>query len=499
VPGSGNTTVPSPDDEAPLRPSGPRFVPALVLCWAPIEPDRVGEVALVDAERSSEWILGRDLLPEDDPAAPVRFVQQRPGANRHSGALGGINISRRQLHIRVTDAGLDVTNIGAAVLSINGHEAAKNIPHSIAPGAVFALRAHSTYRLTTRPVLLPSVGQSIERHPFGHPDADGIVGESPAAWTLRAEIAAAGRTHKHVLILGPTGTGKELAAHAIHRLSERRGPFVAFNAANVTPSLAESILFGNAANYPNPGTPERLGLFGEAQGGALFLDELGELPIEVQARLLRALEGQYTRLGESRPRNHAVIVVAATNRDPSAIKDDIFHRFGAIVRVPALADRKEDIPLLVRALIVAERGRNPALAGRFVHPAEPGEYPHVVVSSRLVVAMLGATYDGNVRAVSRLLDRAMTDTQTVELNPPADMAEWHMSRTIPPRVNGAPEPSPTPEPQPDALALTESVIRRTLVECGWNVTLAARTHGLSRDALVRRMEKLGIRRPSLPP
>jgi DNA-binding NtrC family response regulator len=492
VPGSGNTTVPGVDDEAPSRAAGPRFVPALVLCWSPVEPDRVGEVALVDPDRSFEWILGRDLLSEDDPASPVRFVQQRPGANRHGGALGGATLSRRQLDIRVTASGLDITNIGAATLTINGHDVAPKVAHSLAPGAIVGLRTHSTYLLTMRPTVLRASASTLALHPFGHPDADGMVGESPAAWALRAEIAAAVRMRTPTLILGPTGTGKELVAHALHRLSGRRGPFVPYNVANLATSLSESILFGNARNYPNPDTPERPGIFGEAEGGTLFLDELGELPIELQARLLRALEGQYTRLGESRPRNHDILIVAATNRDPSTLKHDIVPRFGARVTVPALAERMEDLPLLARALIVSKDRVSPELAARFVLPAEPGEYPHVAVASRLIVAMLGRTYAGNVRDVDIFLNRAMTDCETPLLNPPVEKAAFRVPPTMPPPGNGGRDDKPKHEHRPDRSRLTDAVVRKALGESHWNVTAAARALGVSRDALIRRMEKLGI-------
>jgi DNA-binding NtrC family response regulator len=137
-------------------------------------------------------------------------------------------------------------------------------------------------------------------HAYGGPDAHGIVGESPAAWDLREQLARAAATDDYVLIQGESGTGKELAAAVLHKGSKRaKGPFVAHNASNFTLSLLDSELYGNSANYPNPGMPARQGLFGSADRGTLFLDEVGECPLEVQAHLLRVLDAGTGKSGPS--------------------------------------------------------------------------------------------------------------------------------------------------------------------------------------------------------
>src|SRR5262249_39430583 len=154
-----------------------------------------------------------------------------------------------------------------------------------------------------RPARLPAPPEA-GAHPFGEPDADGLVGESPAMWALRGAIAAAARRDLHALVLGPSGTGKELVARAIHARSARSGrPLVARNAATIPESLMDAELFGNVRSYPNPGTPERAGLIGQAHRSTLFLDEIAELPVSLQAHLLRVLdEGDYQRLGEATAR-----------------------------------------------------------------------------------------------------------------------------------------------------------------------------------------------------
>jgi two-component system nitrogen regulation response regulator GlnG/two-component system response regulator HydG len=134
---------------------------------------------------------------------------------------------------------------------------------------------------------------------FGGADADGFVGESPALWRLRDRIAFAARLSQHDLLHGPSGSGKELVARAVHRMSPRgRRRLVSHSAADIPATLIETELFGVRQDYPNPGTPARDGLVGQADRTTLFLDEMGLLPMELQGKLLRVLDdGEYRRLG----------------------------------------------------------------------------------------------------------------------------------------------------------------------------------------------------------
>ena len=180
------------------------------------------------------------------------------------------------------------------------------------------------------------------------------MGETPAGWALRDRIAFAAHADGHVLVHGESGTGKELCAAAIHGLSARfERSLVACNAVTFPTGLVDVELFGNAKNYPNPGTAERDGLIGEADGTTLFVDEIGELPATLQAHLLRVLDrkGEYQRLGEARVRCADLRVVAATNRAVTELKHDFAARFTLKVEVPPLSARAADVPLLVRHLL----------------------------------------------------------------------------------------------------------------------------------------------------
>jgi DNA-binding NtrC family response regulator len=230
------------------------------------------------------------------------------------------------------------------------------------------IRGNAMFLFVMRPVVVTVPGRGLgPPHAFGEPDADGIAGEGPATWTLRAAIASAVLADCHAFVAGESGTGKELVARAIHRQSGRGGMLIICNAATLVSTLAESLLFGNIANYPNPKTPERKGLVGEAHKGTLFIDEIGEMTKELQTRLLRALENRVTRLGETVERTVDVRFVGATNQDHGVVmRLDVFRRFPYVVYAPTLAQRIEDVPLIASALVQDIAKENPRLTAPFV-------------------------------------------------------------------------------------------------------------------------------------
>ena len=251
-----------------------------------------------------------------------------------------------------------------------------------------------------RPARLPAVD---DVHPFGTADPDGWVGEGAASWELRRHVHLIAQRSMHVLVTGPSGSGKELVARGVHRRSKRPGAFVARNASTIPESLADAELFGNRANYPNPNTPQRPGLIGAADRGVLFLDELGELPEASQARLLRVLDdGEYTRLGESQQRVARLRVLGATNRDPQYLKHDLLARFPVRVRVPGLSERREDIPLLVHHLLGQIQREDPAVLARFL--SEDGV---ARVDFGLLAALVSHPYRAHVRELASLLWHAI--------------------------------------------------------------------------------------------
>ncbi|MEZ4321484.1 MAG: sigma 54-interacting transcriptional regulator [Myxococcota bacterium] len=435
----------------------------LVLAWSHREPQRVGEVGFV----AGPTVLGRG----DASGARVRFVRSRPGVEEDRGPLGSPSISRDQLELEPVGDGIRVRCVGRCPMRIDGAPCSEGV---LEPGSTLELQNELVFVATHRVRDLAPI-PDLPLHPFGQPDAYGIVGEGPAAWALRERVRFAASTDGHVLVLGQSGTGKELVARALHRASARADrPFVARNAATVPEGIVDAELFGHARNYPNSGMPEREGLIGEARHGTLFLDEIGSLRHDLQAHLLRVLDpdGEYTRLGESRPRRADLRVVAATNAAPEQLKPDFRARFRVLLRVPALEDRREDIPLIARHLL-ARASADPQLRGRFFD--DRGE---ARVAPALVVALIRHGYELNVRELDALLWDAMGASGASYLG-------------LPERLRADPEPgSDSPAPELDA-----ATVLRVLERCDDNITEAAHQLGLpSRFALYRLLRKLGIQR-----
>ncbi len=306
--------------------------------------------------------------------------------------------------------------------------------------------------------------EALAGHAFGQADGSGMVGESAAAWRLREDLAFVGPRHGYALLLGPSGAGKELAARAVHA---GRGPWLARNAVTIPESLADAELFGNVKDYPNPGMPDRRGLVGEADGGALMLDEVGDLPEPVQARLLRLLDdGEYQRLGEARPRRSSVRLIGATHRAPESLKHDLLARFRHQVHVPGLGARREDVPLLARHLLRQAR-REDALVDRFFVGDEPR------LAQGFVEALLLRDWHTHARELDRLLWDAIRHSR-------GEVLDGILPAAVPPAArDGA---------VPDAKAVAPA-----LAACGGNGSQAWQQLGLrNRDQLRRLVRKYGL-------
>jgi two-component system nitrogen regulation response regulator GlnG/two-component system response regulator HydG len=452
----------------------PREVLALVLAWSREEPGRAGEVALINGGQ----ILGRGGPRAEDTLPRVRFLRQRPGKNTPTGPLDSLHVSRAQLRLAPLGDALLIESIGLCPLLVNGVRVTRA---EARPGDTVQLEHELVFLVAHRPEQLPELRSSRlgADVPFGAADPFGFVGETPAAWALRDGLAFAARTEGHVLVRGESGTGKELCVAAIHGLSARfERPVVARNAATFPAGLVDAELFGNAKNYPNPGTAEREGLIGEADGTTLFLDEIGELPATLQAHLLRVLDrkGEYQRLGESRVRSADLRVVAATNRAVTELKYDFAARFTLKVEVPPLSARAADVPLLVRHLLARAAAGNEEVRRRFCD-AKQGAF-EVRVDPALVDRLLRHTLRTNTRELAQILWQALAESRgdTVELTEGVArrLAEGTPSRTV-------------------TAELGRAEIEAALLAAKGNVTRAARALGLkNRFVLYRLMKKVGV-------
>jgi formate hydrogenlyase transcriptional activator len=310
-------------------------------------------------------------------------------------------------------------------------------------------------------------------------DFEEIVGESPVLKAVLTQVETVGPTSSTVLIRGETGTGKELIARAIHELSPRKGrTLVKMNCAAIPTGLLESELFGHERGAFTGAIAQKIGRFELADGGTLFLDEVGDIPLELQPKLLRVLqEQQFERLGSTRTKRVDVRIVAATHRSleemvaEGTFRSDLYYRLNVFpVVLPALRERREDIPRLVRYFVQKfARTMNKTIE------SIPSE-----------AMTLLATYDwpGNVRELENAIERAVILTSGPVLNVP--LAEFR-------------RPSNAPSPQDGTLEATErEAILKALRESHWVIggaTGAARRLGMKRTTLHSRMEKLGIVRP----
>jgi DNA-binding NtrC family response regulator len=318
----------------------------------------------------------------------------------------------------------------------------------------------------------------------GH-DFREIVGGSPALRRLLDQLALVAATDSTVLVLGETGTGKELVARAIHDRSPRRErPLVKVNCAALPRELVESELFGHEKGAFTGATQQRRGRFELADGGTLFLDEVGELPLEAQAKLLRVLQEQeFERVGGTRTLRADVRLIAATNRDlgrraeSGEFRPDLFYRLNVFpVTVPALRERREDIPPLVAHFLA----RSARKLGRTFDGIAPAFLDRA------------AAYDwpGNVRELENVVERAaiLSRGTTLEATEP---------------LGASPAPARQEVPAPAMVAGTlEEVervhIERVLGQTRWVIEGeqgAARTLGLNPSTLRGRLRKLGIRKP----
>ena len=305
---------------------------------------------------------------------------------------------------------------------------------------------------------------------------DNIIGDSPAMHEVFSVVGQVANSRATVLLLGETGTGKELLAEAVHRASPRSNqPFVIVDCGAVVPSLIESELFGHAKGAFTGAHAERQGHLVQADGGTVFLDEVGELPLELQPKLLRVLEsGTVRRVGDNAAKDVDVRVVAATHRDLKAevaagrFRADLYYRLAVVpVRVPALRERVEDIPLLVRHL--------------FQQAGQP-DFP---LTEELVQRLVGYDWPGNVRELRNFVHRVLAagDAELPDAQPVSAVttAEDLSGLTFKEAKERMVE------------AFTREYLTALLARCGNNISEVARTAGLARSHVHGLLNRYGLK------
>jgi transcriptional regulator with GAF, ATPase, and Fis domain len=322
--------------------------------------------------------------------------------------------------------------------------------------------------------------KTVRSYEEGRPENgfDEIIGNSPALEFVLAEVERVAPTDSTVLILGETGTGKELIARAIHNISARCGrPFIKLNCSAIPFDLLESELFGHEKGAFTGAVVQKIGRFEMADTGTLFLDEIGDLPLALQPKLLRVLQEQeFERLGSGRTHRINVRLVAATHRDlaetvkRNEFRSDLYYRLNVFpVVLPPLRERREDIPQLATHFVEIFARR---MNKRIDH-----------IPEGVLAAFVSYSWPGNVRELQNLVERAVI------------------------RSNNGVLPNPLPDKNPVMVppsrdtftASTRALILHALGSTGWVIggaAGAAARLGLKRTTLIAKMKKLGISRPA---
>ncbi|MGA2738154.1 MAG: sigma-54 dependent transcriptional regulator [Bryobacteraceae bacterium] len=313
---------------------------------------------------------------------------------------------------------------------------------------------------------------------------EGMIGRSPLMWEMFGQIRRVAPHYRACTVTGPTGTGKELVAHALHRLSQASGPMVVCNCSAVVETLFESELFGHVKGAFTGADSNKMGLFEYAHGGTLFLDEIGDMPLSTQAKLLRVLQNrEVQRVGSLTARQVDVRVVAATNHDLRAqiaekrFREDLYYRLSMVeIKTPALADRKEDLPLLERFFIQK-------FAAQYKKPVES-------LTPRVQILLARHAWPGNVRELENVVGHAcmLAAGEVIDV---ADLPQYMRQGAA-----GAPLQTAQPTNPDGGLSFDEQerrVIEEALDRAGGNQVHAARILGITRDKLRYKIKKHSLR------
>jgi DNA-binding NtrC family response regulator len=443
------------------------------------------------------------ILVVDDDAETCRFMEELLGGGDRAIEIardpvaaiekaggGGFELVVSDIHLDAELSGLDVLRAfkradpAIEVILVSGFGTLETALEAVRAGA---------FDYISKPFDIGQVKATVERalrrraqagapsptEPFAPAvAADGLIGRSAGMLEVYKGIAQATLGDAPVLITGETGTGKELVARAIHRHSRRAArPFVPVNCGALPEGLLESELFGHVRGAFTGAVADKKGLFEQAHGGTLLLDEIGETTPALQVRLLRVLEsGEIRAVGGSAARNVDVRVIAATNRDleraaaESGFRQDLYYRLNVIrIRIPSLRERAEDIPLLADHFLRAASQR----AGRRVR-----------LSGAAIDALRAHAWPGNVRELENSLERLVLGvpggTIDVEDLPPP------LRRAGPPLEERLFSDLPTLD------EIEKRYLRHVLLAVGGNRSRAAEVLGIDRRTLYRMAERFGL-------
>jgi len=316
-----------------------------------------------------------------------------------------------------------------------------------------------------------------------------LIGSSAAMTNVRNAVARVAPTGSRVLVTGPAGSGKEVVARLIHASSKRAGgPFVVVNAATMAPERMEIELFGVEAGVLGAGTPRKTGTFEQAHGGTLFLDQVADMPLETQGKILRALQEQtFQRVGGGAQVQVDVRVVAASSRDlpheiaAGSFREDLYYRLSVVpIRLPPLRDRREDIPELAHYFMA--------------RAAEAAGLPPRAIGSDAMAALQACDWPGNVRQLRNAIDWLL-------IMAPGEPKSTIRADMLPPELGvRAPDAvKPDRSGQVMALPLREAremferqYLEAQLVRFGGNISRTAAFIGMERSALHRKLKSLGV-------
>lgn len=306
---------------------------------------------------------------------------------------------------------------------------------------------------------------------------EGLIGSSAPMRSVQKTIGLAADSDAIVLILGETGTGKELVARALHAHGRRKaGPFVAVNCAAIPEDLLESELFGHVRGSFTGATADRTGAFRDAANGTLFLDEIGDMPLPMQAKILRALQEQLITPVGGKPLRSNARVVAATHRELARLvasgqfREDLYYRLDVVqIAIPPLRDRADDILPLARHFLALAAARN----GRQKH-----------LSDSAMGKLQRHAWPGNVRELRNVIERACILTRGDVIGPD-DIDTSAVSTAASPATRDADLPGAV-------AALEKQMIERALAACNGNRTEAARRLNINRQLLYAKMQRYGL-------